>query len=310
MPPFPQAAQVVRDRGERGRVVRYTSQDGRRVFAKLYPTAAEADRCVQVLTALQREGFHDDARHRVPAVLEHRRREQVVVLAEASGDSLASLIRDQQGPTGEARKEPWLEGVRGAARWLAALHDTPVSVCRSTDVARPPLTRLNSRRDVLAAARPELATETADLLRVLDDRAPLHTHAVDRTTHGRYHPDHVFLEPDAAVVTGIDLDRATPGDPARDLGEFVHRARALVARAHRGASSGADQGPADRATGIFLAEYQRRRGGRDLTTLAYHWSFAVLWHLFGSMGKHRSESSLDRYRAEFAAVPRLVDELG
>ena len=309
---MPQTARVVRERGDRGRVVQFTSEDGQQVYAKVYPTPAESHRCVEVLTALREVGFHDSATHRVPAVLEHRPKERTVVLAAAAGVSLASLVGIGTPPGPAPDQEPWRQGVQGAARWLAALHETPVSVSRSTDIARPPLIRLQSRHAALVAARPRLTTETTDLLRELADRAPRHTHAVDRTTHGRYHPEHVFLDPTADVVTGIDLDRSTPGDPARDLGEFVHRARALIARAHGRAPhppDGPGRSPGDRATALFLAEYQRLRGGSHLASLSYHWSFAILWHLFGSMAKDRSPSSLDRHRAEFAAVPRLVDEL-
>lgn len=167
---------------------------------------------------------------------------------------------------------------------------------------------------MLVVSRPELADETADLLHTLLERSPPTAHAVHRTTHGRYHPDHVFLDPAADVVTGIDLDRAAPGDPGRDLGEFVHRTRSMLARAHRRTHRGphgADRSTSlDRTTAVFLDEYRQHRSGEtELASLAYHWSFATLWHLLGSMAKGRSRSSLDRYRAEFAAVPRLVDEL-
>lgn len=310
MATLPPTARVVRERGDRGRVVQFTSEDGRHVYAKTYPTPAESHRCVEVLTALREVGFHDRAPHRVPAVLEHRPAERTVLLAAAPGVSLASLVRIGTPPGPTPDQEPWRHGVRGAARWLATLHETPVSVSRSTDIARPPLIRLQSRRDVLVAARPRLTTETADLLRELADRAPRHTAGVDRTIHGRYHPEHVFLEPTADVVTGIDLDRSTPGDPGRDLGEFVHRTRALTARAQHRAPhlpespshppespghppEGTGRSPADRATALFLAEYRRWRGdGADLGSLAYHWSFAILWHLFGSMAKDRSTSTV------------------
>ena len=315
MVPLPRSARVVRERGDRGRVVQYTNESGQQVYAKVYPTAAEAHRCVEVLTALREAGFHSNAPYQVPAVLEHRPEERVVVLAAAPGVSLASLVRGGTPPGPTPGQEPWRLGVQGAARWLAALHDAPLSVGRSTDIARPPTVRLQARREALVAASPRVATETADVLQALAGRAPRHTPA-DRTTHGRYHPEHVFLEPTAEVVTGIDLDRASPGDPARDLGEFVHRARALLARSHRRAPHGPDShhsaegSPGDRATALFLAEYRRSRGGgADLSSLAYQWSFAILWHLFGSMAKNRSASSLDRHRTEFAAVPRLLDDL-
>lgn len=313
MATMPLTATLVRDRGDRGRVLRWTGDDGLPVYAKVYSTPAEAERCVEVLTALRQEGFHDDARHRVPAVLDHRPEDNMVVLAVAPGVPLASLVHDRSPPS-DPRTQPWLQGVRAAARWLADLHEAPTSVCHSTDRARAPLDRLRTRRDVLVAARPELGDETADLLHTLLDRSPATAHAVHRTTHGRYHPEHVFLDPAAGVVTGIDLDRATPGDPGRDLGEFVHRSRSMLSRAHRRTQRGRDGADLpsrlDRTTAVFLDEYRRHRSGEtELASLPYHWSFATLWHLLGSMAKGRSRSSLDRYRAEFAAVPRLADEL-
>lgn len=298
----PPTETLVRDRGQGGTVVLRT-QGGRSVYVKTYATPAEAERCVEVLTALREEGFHDRAVHRVPAVLDHRPEDKLVVLAPAQGTALATLVHDRSPPAAPARD--WLAGVRGAARWLADLHETPTTVVRTTDRARGPLDRLRRRRDVLAATRPELAEETADLLHTLLGRTPPSAHAVHRTTHGRYHPEHVFLDPGAGVVTGIDLDRATPGDPGRDLGEFVHRARAMLARADR-----ADVEILDRSTASFIEEYRAHRSTEaELTSLAYHWSFAALWHLLGSMAKGRSPSSLARLRAEFAAVPRLVEQL-
>lgn len=67
-----------------------------------------------MLTALREAGFGGDSSHRVPAVLEHRVPERVVVLAAAPGISLASLARASPGL--------WRTGVRSAARWLGALH--------------------------------------------------------------------------------------------------------------------------------------------------------------------------------------------
>lgn len=288
----------------------YVRDDGRQVYGKVYPTPAESLRCVEVLTGLWEVGFRDGSPHRVPAVLEHLPQEQAVILAAASGRSLASVIHDGSAPRDVPRPASWEPGVAAAARWLAALHETPVEICRSTDVARPPKTRLLARRDTLVAARPGLTHETEDLLQVLADRAPRHTHAIDRTTHGRFHPEHVFLDPAGAVVTGIDLDRASPGDPARDLGEFVHRVRAMLGRSHRRVVHGPGESPGDQATALFLAEYQRSRTtAAELASLAYHWSFAILWHLFRSMVKDRSVTSLDRHRAEFEAVPQLVEQL-
>ncbi len=328
MPTTPLTSQVVRDRGDRGRVVRHTYADGRQVFAKHYPTRAEARRCVEVLIALRDAGFHGSATVRVPEVLDHRPDQGLVVLASASGAPLAGLVRDPVAAHRPGR-EDWVEGVRGAARWLAALHDTPPSVCGSDDTARPPLARLEARGEALVAARPELAADVDGLLHTLAGRRPVASHAVDRLTHGRFHPEHVFLQAGTDVVTGIDLDRAGPDDPGRDLGEFVHRVRSMLARAHRrGHASGAEApatssltdsvpggaatGPdgQDRATAEFLGEYRRARDTDvDLTSLAYHWSFAAVWHLFGSLRKGRSQSSVDRYRAELEAVPRLVHEL-
>ena len=89
---LPRDPRAARERGDRGRVVQYTNDTGKQIYATLHPTAAESHRCVEVLTALREVGFHSSAPHRVLAGLEQRPQERVVVLAAARRVPLASLV--------------------------------------------------------------------------------------------------------------------------------------------------------------------------------------------------------------------------
>jgi hypothetical protein len=102
-------------------------------------------------------------------------------------------------------------------------------------------------------------------------------------------------------VTAIDADRATPGDAAKDVGEFLHRLRADTMRAGLNAEA------ADRASAVFGEEYARA-GSADLSGLEFYWSYSVLFTLVARAGRTAADDAGEReriefYEAEFAAIP-------
>jgi aminoglycoside phosphotransferase (APT) family kinase protein len=115
-------------------------------------------------------------------------------------------------------------------------------------------------------------------------------------THGRYHARHVFVAPDA--VTVIDLDRVALADPAKDLGEFLHRLRAQSRRARLGDEA------ANRAAHAFLEGYATHTHAIP-HGLVYYWSYSILSTLLRLLELKRSkwERRLEFYQAEFEAVP-------
>ncbi|MGH2995386.1 MAG: hypothetical protein ACRDM9_03625, partial [Gaiellaceae bacterium] len=174
------------------------------------------------------------------------------------------------------------------------------------DAARRAL-HLARRVAETAARRPELERLLPRLLDELAARIPAPRPArLDVQTHGRYHPQHVYVASDC--VTAIDADRATPGDAAKDVGEFLHRLRADAMTA------GLDGETADRASAVFVEEYVRAASA-DLSGLEFYWSYSVLFTLVARAGRTVADDAGEReriafYEAEFAAIPDRVARYG
>jgi hypothetical protein len=146
---------------------------------------------------------------------------RMVVTSRPPGVSLAGLI-DRQAP--EA-----IGTIREAGCWLGRLH---VAEAR---IGRPwfPWRSIEGLAARFRAAPRRVATGRADLREMITGLAPLAARAVTGTwtqTHGRYRDDRVIAGP--GVLTVDDFTRSAPGDPARDIGEFVFhlRRRAVMNR--------------------------------------------------------------------------------
>ena len=215
----------------------------------------------------------------------------------ASGERVRELA------TGD--RTTWEEALRGAARWLASLHASSHRLGPRDDATLRAL-HLARRVAQTAARRPDVERLLTTLLDALGARIPARPAGNQVQTHGRYHPEHVYVAADS--VTAIDTDRATPGDAAKDAGEFLHRLRADAMRAGTRAEA------ADRASEIFVHEYVRR-GGADLSGLAFYWSYSILFTLVARVGRAGADDLDERgriefYETEFAAVPGRVAAYG
>src|SRR5262249_25404204 len=143
------------------------------------------------------------------------------------------------------------------------------------------LFRVSVRVVKAAAARPEERDRLLDLIHALKIHlCKLPEHRLIVQTHGRYHHDHIYLSPEGTAV--IDLDRSRPGDPAKDLAEFVRVLRMAAFK------SGFEMKCVDEATDAFLQEYLTRVPAAAVG-LGYYWSSFLLLSLFGSMKKLQSE---------------------
>lgn len=156
------------------------------------------------------------------------------------------------------------------------------------------------------AVRPDLEGLLVRLLGELSARAPAASSRLEVQTHGRFHAQHVYLAPEC--VTVIDLDRASPSDRAKDVGEFLHRLRTGTSRRVL------DPESAERTRGVFLDEYVRCADA-DLSALPFFWSYSVLFELVSRaarMADDRAQSPEDTafYVAEFAAIPERVAGYG
>jgi hypothetical protein len=278
-------------------ILEYRFADERRVFAKPFTDLDKALAAYEIQQALWEGGFGMASEHRVPEPIAFRADERVILMAAAPGDRVRELA------TGDWAR--WADALEGAARWLAALHVSPHRLGPPDDAARRAL-HLARRVAQTVACRPDVERLLTSLLDELAARIPARPAGDQVQTHGRYHPQHVYVAPDC--VTVIDADRATPGDAAKDMGEFLHRLRADAMSAGAGAEA------IDRASETFVHEYVRR-GGADLSGLAFYWSYSILFTLVARAGRTGAEE-LDEprrsefYEAEFAAVPGRVAAYG
>jgi hypothetical protein len=273
---------------------RFGQADG--VFVKVYPDV-RAGRVVHgVHSALWAHGFDDASPHRVPQPIAYLADRGLLVLGPATGDRLGGVEAAR-----DARS--FSNGIAGSARWLAALHASPVRLPRTYSVEQG-TARLANRTAKATLLRPDLGELFRSAMAELERRTP----AGERPrvpTHGRFHGGHVFVGPNS--VTVVDLDQAADGDSARDVAAFIHGLRSI------GFRSGVVDDAVAGACGRFLDEYLRG-GGEVPESLEYHWSYSVLWTMSGLAFKDRParrgwRKRLDFFSREFAAVPRNAAEL-
>jgi len=281
-----------RARGQRT-VLEYRLDGGLRLFAKRYPQHGDALASYSVLRVLWKQGFGPGSPNRVAEPLGCFADWGVLLVRAAPGDRLRTLA---------ALPGPWEEGLRAGAGWLAQLHASSVGLGPREDMAQG-VFRLARRAASAGARHPELEGLLVRLIEELAVRARSSAGSRSQAqTHGRYHAGHVFVAPES--VTVIDLDRAALADPAKDVGEFLHRLRAQAMEDDLGDDA------AERATLAFLQEYTAHAravpGG-----LVYYWSYSVLSTLLRLLELNRGEweRRLEFYRAEFEDLPRRAGAL-
>lgn len=272
-----------------GRVVaEYRFEGSTSVFAKLYPRSEAGRAAKRIYEGLYRRGFGADSPYRVPEPIAYLDPERVLLLRGAAGTRIT-----------ESETHDSLARVAG---WLVELHASPLGLGPRESVADGVL-RLARRAAKATSCRPELEPLVRSSLAELARRCPSAPETEERVqTHGRFHLGHVFVAREC--VTAIDLDRVAQADPAKDVGEFVHRLRSIAAKA------GAVDVAVENACRRFLDEYVRRRGAAP-AELVYYWSYGVLWTLFGLTFKDRParpgwSDRIDFFRREFDAVPKLA----
>jgi aminoglycoside phosphotransferase (APT) family kinase protein len=161
-----------------------------------------------------------------------------------------------------------LDGVRGAARWLAALHSCSVSLPRHLSLEG----ETRSTREwaaLIGRVHPDLADQARHLAEGWARAVRSAPAAPEVPLHKDFHPGHVLLGAHDAGGTDlhvIDLDEARLGDAAFDLGHF---------RAYVQLLEGKDAPPGTLAT-AFLEEYAAATGWVDRGTLAAFEAYAWL----------------------------------
>ena len=261
------SARIIDNRDEAKITAEYVLADGSKVFAKLYTDPSEKENpehTYRLMRALWEDGFGEGSWYRISEPLAHLPERSVLVVRGAPGVSVDTYLG-----TGSPEQ---LEGVREAARWLARLHAAPVRMGRPWGIWRN-YARLAQRFAFATARRPHWSD---DLREKLGRLAPLAAEAQTPPrlvqTHGQFRDLHIFI--DDGTVSGIDLDRSLPADPAKDLDEFLHRLRWKTFKLHRKQS--------DDLTHAFLREYAAEAPRENLNNLPFYWAY----HALASLVRH------------------------
>lgn len=257
------------------------------LFVKVYAGEEDDAHCHAVMCALWDAGFSDGAPHRIAEPLSHLPEHRILVTRAAPGINLFDELRAGRGE----------QGVRQAARWLAHLHNAPVRVGAPWIIWRN-FARLTQRLMRAATAHPERAARLDGMLqRLIDAAEEAETPPRLVQTHGQFRDVHVYLHGETATI--IDLDRSRPGDPARDVDEFLHRLRWKTFK-HTATY-------ADELTDAFLEEYSAHVPPGQLTNLPFYTASHALSSLARFLrkrepGHDRWERVVAFYEGEFEAA--------
>jgi aminoglycoside phosphotransferase (APT) family kinase protein len=234
--------EVLRYRPRRRCVLRYRLEGGTgELVAKVYPYAWKAAEVSEKLRRLGPPALMQGLR--LPRPIGVRGDSALVVMERVPGRNLGETLEATRGPA-EARAP-----LEIAARALAAFHALPV-------LGGPPrsiegeLERLRARSARLEPVAPSLAGRLSGLLAALEQRLARARPAGACLIHGDYKPSQLLVERGEPAL--VDLDRACPGDPALDLGNFL-----AVLVKHALFREGEHLA---RLRGVFLQEYERQSG--------------------------------------------------
>jgi aminoglycoside phosphotransferase (APT) family kinase protein len=157
-----------------------------------------------------------------------------------------------------------MEGVRGAARWLAALHSCRVSLPRHLSLDGE-TTSTREWAALVGRVHPDLAEDARHLAEGWVSAARSAAAAPVVPLHKDFHPGHVLVGADPMDLHVIDLDEARQGDPAFDLAHFRSYVQLLEGEQAPGALADA-----------FLEEYAAATGWTDRGSLAPFEAYAWL----------------------------------
>jgi hypothetical protein len=188
--------------------------DGDLFFLTAFGDEEGAAFTYRLLDELWTSEFGGWSRYRVPRPLAHMQEWWVVATALPSSVPLSTLI--------DAEDVDVPVAVTDAGRWLARLHGADVRM----GTPWYPWRSISGVAKLLRPFPPRLSSYRGALRRMLHALAPLASRAATSTcvqTHGRFRDDRVLVAPDSLTVH--DFARSAPGDPARDIAEFVFHLR-------------------------------------------------------------------------------------
>jgi len=193
------------------------------------------------MKTLRSNGFGQESNLRVPSPVLYIPALSFLMMEQAEGQPLREIFesRMDSGPY-----------VKGAARWLAKLHNSNVRLdgefFRDDEIEA-------SRRYARAGSwlLPTLKSDIQSISsQLIDAQKTLPLHA-RKPIHGDYHPRNIIVSPDLTTV--IDFEEARMGDPAFDVGYFVAQTKMT-----HGLGDATVQ-----AVEAFIQEYQENQPSMD-----------------------------------------------
>jgi hypothetical protein len=275
------SASLVQNTGT-GRITVEYQLGSQTVFGKLY-TDDLGVHSYAVLQRLWDDEFGTNEEYRVCEPLAYLRDYRLLLTHKAPGVSLDSLAIG--GEVAFAR------GLRGAARWLAKLHDCALRIGQPEALW---VKFLKLGRSIAKTSH-KGASQSEELIHMMATFERLAHNVSDRPiavqTHGRFLPDHIFI--DNGTVMVIDLDRSSPSDAAQDLAELLYSMRL------RAFKLACDQTRSAVATALFLEEYTSHLP-RHVNNLTFFWAYNILYSLSRFMRHHTPDEPVWQPMVTFA----------
>jgi hypothetical protein len=241
--------------------------------------AAHAHRVAQELWDA---GFDERSRYRVARQLALIEGDGLMVSEGTPGIPLVKLV--------DRRATEAVRQVNETGAWLGRMHSVDFRVgspwlpWRSVEALS---VHLRARRRVVDAHR-ETFRDMVKRLAPLAGRASKWTWV---QTHGRFRPDRVIAAPGALTVD--DFVRSCPGDPARDIAEFVVHLRRRAAFT--------DEIRADALEPAFLDGYLANASDEPLDNVSFYAGCAVLTSMVADAPSLTVDTKewMDWHRGEF-----------
>ncbi|HYY91648.1 MAG TPA: aminoglycoside phosphotransferase family protein [Candidatus Dormibacteraeota bacterium] len=192
-------------------------------------------RTFSVLETLTSNGFGPEDKLRVPKPIAYIPALSFLMIERAEGRILREIFERSENPY------PY---VKGAAQWIAKLHNSEIKLDYTHSQDKEIETSLRYTRTaswLLPRLESEVHSLAAKLVRV---QKALRT-APRKTIHGDYHPRNIIVSPE--ITTVIDFEEAGMGDPAFDVGYFIAQTK----------MTHGTQESTVRATDTFFEEYTK-----------------------------------------------------
>jgi hypothetical protein len=261
-----------------------TAIGGERLWLTAYGGDDQAEHEQRVIEALRGSDFGEESRYRVPRPVVCMPDWRLILTARAPGVPVSRYVDRESAEA--------ISAVREAGGWLARLHGTSVRIGSAWLQWRSLSGLAKHLRQLSNGPFPY----RGDLRRMLHRLAPLAARVRTRTwvqTHGRFRTDRVVLG--LGVVTSHDFVGSAPGDPARDVAEFLFDLRL---RAMRHGSRRPD------IPSAFLDGYLPGSSEQSLSNLPFYSACTVLTSLArllaaGSSSEERFRGSVEFHVEEF-----------